>query len=484
MADSKHVLSKETGWEIARQGVWPVLLLLAAAATGLATMNRDAWFSIVTTSFMALGLLLGILALIVRPGKMSPAALATILIPIFAVVIIVYAAARFWYVSPGAYAQTVTANSIRPYWMLTAASAVLAGMCLLASGWLCRVLFALILAAFLGSGIWIIMLSPRPAIDVWVVHQAACEAMSQGTNPYTITYPDVYGPNSGYMDNVEIKDGMVQAGYPYPPLTLIMALPGWYATGDSRYSDVLAMAATAVILLLIDRQRTGVLLGTMFLLMPMALYIIEQNWTESHVLLLLAATAWCCVYRPELAPWAFGLFVASKQHLFVTLAVAPLLMPHPRSIRAIAIFIAKALVAAAVVTLPFYLWDPAAFSHSALRMFSGSVGSNVVLRKDSTTFWAAMQYLELGNLPAIASPIAAAIVALLAIGRYWKSQLPGTGGLLAIAVMVMALFAFAPHGFTNHYYFVFGAMLCALATYSASCNRAQLRPSPVSAGRA
>lgn len=478
MGDSKRVMPQGTGWEIARQSVWPVLLVLAAAMTGFATMNRDALFSVFTTSSMAVGLLLGILALVIRPQKMSPAALAAVVIPIIAVVIILYAAARFWYVAPGAYVRAVSAKSIRPYWMLTAGSAVLAGMCVLASGWLSRVLFGLILAAFLGTGVWLVILSPKPVIDVWVVHQAACEALSQGDNPYDITYPDVYGPNSGYMDEVEIKDGMVQAGYPYPPLTLIMALPSWYATGDSRYSDILAMAATAVILVLIDRGRTGVLLGTTLLLMPMALYIIEQNWTESHVLLLLAATAWCCVYRPELAPWAFGLFIASKQHLFVTLAVAPLLMPHPRSVRNIAIFITKALVAAAVVTLPFFWWNPDAFAHSALRMFGGSVGSHVVLRKDSTTFWAVMQYLEMGNLPPIASPVAAAVLALLATVRYWKSQLPGTGGLLAIAVMVMSLFAFSPHGFTNHYYFVFGAMLCALATYSAYCSRPQLQPAP------
>ena len=146
-------------------------------------------------------------------------------------------------------------------------------------------------------------------------------------------------------------------------------------------------------------------------------------------------------------------------------------------------FVIKALVMAAAVTLPFYLWNPEAFTHSALRMFSGAVGSNVVPREDATTFWAAMRYLKLGDLPGIASPIAAAILTALALTRYWKSQLPGTGGVLAIAIVVMAMFAFSRHGFANHYYFVFGAMLCALATYSAHCSPIPLQPAPARSRR-
>lgn len=49
-------------------------------------------------------------------------------------------------------------------------------------------------------------------------------------------------------------------------------------------------------------------------------------------------------------------------------------------------------------------------------------------------------------------------------------------GVAALAIrprtgpqVVMSLFAFSRHGFCNHYYFVFGAMLCALVTYSAQC---------------
>lgn len=471
MGTIDHIPTANIRWRsAAKAGTWALLLLLAGIASGLASMNRESAFPLHSIIAMAAGLVLGVTALAIRPRTRPLAILETVLTPILAIATIVYCALQYVYFPPGRFSELKKMSDLSSYWMLSAAIAALAGMCIFAPLRKARVAFALLLVGFALNGIWIIVRSPVPVIDVWVVHQAACEAVAHGVNPYAITYPNAYRAGSQYMDTVEIKDDMVQAGYPYPPMTLMMAYPGWRAFGDSRYSDLAAMVLTAVILACIDRKRIGLLLGMLLLVMPMSLFVIEQNWTESHVLLLLAATAWCCVHRPGLVPWILGLFLASKQHLFMTIPVAILLMPYPRDPRSIVLFFAKAFIAAAVVTLPWYLWNPSAFAHSALRMFSGSLGSGVVPRTDSTTFWAVLNHYGLGELPGIASPAAAAILTVLALARQWRSQLAGTAGLLAIALVVMSLFAFSRHGFCNHYYFVFGAMLCALATYSAQCS--------------
>src|SRR5258708_2655386 len=82
----------------------------------------------------------------------------------------------------------------------------LAGLVLL-SAYLCEHLrasltqarFLLLLACFAVMGIAIIRASPRPWVDVWIVQQGAADAVRHGANPYSISYPNIYGSLSGKM---------------------------------------------------------------------------------------------------------------------------------------------------------------------------------------------------------------------------------------------------------------------------------------------
>ena len=399
--------------------------------------------------------------------------------------LIVYAAVSLWNFPPIIYPQIAPpsarptlmdwlnayTNVFRAYWVLTGVMFAMACIAVFATPRISRILFAGVLGCFVLAGFWVVRTSPQPLIDVWVTHQYSCQAISEGKNPYAITYPDIYGPGSRLMDPAAVKNGQVQSGYNYPPLTLLMSLPGFLVDGDYRYANVFAIALTALFLGLLDK-RVGILAGMLLLLMPHTLFVIEQGWTEAHVLLLLVAFAWCAIYRPRLAPWVFGLFLASKQHLFLTLPLGLLALPRgKRSIQDMLLFEVQAVVAAAMVTVPFVMWDAAAFDRSVLGLFHGGADKIMVERPDSVTIFGAMLYYNWGKLPGIASPIALLATLGLCLATQWKSRFAVSACILSIAVTLLAAHAFSHHAFCNHYYLIFGALLGAAAAQTAQQQR-------------
>src|SRR5690606_21949787 len=108
-----------------------------------------------------------------------------------------------------------TPAMISPYWFLTGVTGVLAGACIFAPIKTARICYLLLITCFALNGIWSVC-NCGYLIDVLVAHQASCEALRQGINPFAITYPDIYGPDSPLMAPGMVKDGMVQTGYPYP----------------------------------------------------------------------------------------------------------------------------------------------------------------------------------------------------------------------------------------------------------------------------
>ena len=80
---------------------------------------------------------------------------------------------------------------------------------------------------------------------------SSCSSRTQsrilkGTNPYTITFPDVIGAE-WYGPGVSVN-GRLRFGYPYMPLTLLMSLPGYLVAGDVRCSHLAAMVGAAALI--------------------------------------------------------------------------------------------------------------------------------------------------------------------------------------------------------------------------------------------
>jgi hypothetical protein len=72
-------------------------------------------------------------------------------------------------------------------------------------------LLGALLAAHGALGVWIIHRSPSPAIDVFVFHKDAIEALRSGVDPYTLTFPDIYTDSVYYGPGLSIA-GRLQFG--------------------------------------------------------------------------------------------------------------------------------------------------------------------------------------------------------------------------------------------------------------------------------
>ena len=106
-----------------------------------------------------------------------------------------------------------------------------------------RLAVPLLLLTHLSLGVWIIRAAPMPRVDVQVFQRDAAAALLDGRNPYAMTFPDVYhGRLPALYGPGLAADGRLNFGYPYPPLSLLLALPG-HLLGDFRYAHLLALTA-------------------------------------------------------------------------------------------------------------------------------------------------------------------------------------------------------------------------------------------------
>jgi uncharacterized membrane protein len=158
-------------------------------------------------------------------------------------------------------------------------------------------------------------------------------------------------------------------------------------------------------------------------------------------------------------PWLFGAFIALKQYLVFALLLAPLLLPAPLERRKLLNLLARAALLGAAVTLPFFLWDPAAFWRSVV-----TLQFHQPFRTDALSvlaWWAALGH---DQPPAFIAFLAAGLASGVAL---WRLPRTPAGFGAAIAITFFAFFLFNKQAFTNYYFFVIGALYIALASWRA-----------------
>jgi hypothetical protein len=338
---------------------------------------------------------------------------------------------------------------------------MLAAATLLARGWVRHVGFALFVAGFVMLGASVLRMSRAPDIDVFVFQRDAAGALARGDNPYAITFPDIYGPGSPWYAPGVAADGRLRFGYPYMPLTLLLAWPGQALAGDYRYALLAAMAASAALVAYAPRRPGVVSFGAaaLLLLMPRSIYILDRGWSEPLVVFTLAATVFAAERWPRAMPWVLGLYLASKQYVPLGVGTALLLARQPIDVRAVGSMLGKALLAAAVVTMPLALWDFGAFWRSAV-----TLQFNQPFRWDALSFLAWWRGGDRSPLsaPMLAIPFVALALATAAV--LWRCRRTPAGFAAGTALVFFAFFAFNKQAFANYYYLVTGAMCCAVAT--------------------
>jgi hypothetical protein len=294
--------------------------------------------------------------------------------------------------------------------------------------------------------------SPHPPIDVYDLQTQGADDLLGARDPYaTVSVVDT--------NNLDER-----VPYTYMPVTLVATTLSRVATGDIRWAMVLALLVAG----LATRQalrRTAPdahdLVGdaTALILIggPLTGFVLEEAWVDVVPLGLVCAAVWALACeRKTLAAVLFGFGLAGKQPLLVC---APLLLLVPGIGR-------RGLVVAAGVALatvlPFFVWNPSAFSSSTVGYFA-----HLAPRTDALT---------LSNLIAMRfhyrpGEVYGLVLAAAGVAVAWRRvpRGPGTFLLLACGVL-LAIFAFGRLAFVNYYYF-----LAALAAASTAASYAPAR---------
>jgi hypothetical protein len=444
------------------------LIVAAAAALGAGAFVHDGTFDPTAIACVAVALCLLFLALsprldrlrvISRPSVLAGAVLFTLMLQ-FASAMTEPPGGNTHFITTTNDARTgephYQFHHLSVFWALSGAAAVYCGSMLMARPLLGRFSPLVLVALQVALAVWLIRIDVDPGIDVFIFQNEAGSALVHVHNPYRLTFENIYSPGAAtraYGPGVIGADGRLQYGYPYMPLTLFMALPGLIGH-DVRYAMVLAVAATGLLIAYTRNTWLGYASAAGLLFMARTAYVIDMSWTEPLVAFLLALTVFCAVRRPRWTPYALGLLLASKQYTPFAIVLAPLLFGwEPRRLIGPVL---RAILTAAVVTLPLVLLDVQAFVHSAIMW-----QLRQPFRMDALSFlvvWAKLR----GTTNA---PVAAAFVALVVAGglSLWRLRPSPANFAAAVAITYFAFFAFNKQAFMNYYFFALAGLWCSVA---------------------
>jgi hypothetical protein len=312
-----------------------------------------------------------------------------------------------------------------------------------------RVAFPVLVAGL--AAWWLARVEPR--IDVYVFLNDGARALLHGSNPYSIDFPNVFGPEetAKYYDPGVVHDGRLAFGFPYPPLLLLTAIPG-YLLGDVRLSSVVAVAAVGGWLLWRSRSTGGRRAAVLLMCLPGLPSLFAGAWVEPVVVALLAVVVLAA--RREswlLAAVALGLLFVSKQYFLVALPCLWLLRPYATRGRVLA-FVGTG----ALVTLPFIAWGPASWWSSVV-----TLQFQQPFRPDSISIVAELAEVFGWADPTWAGPVslAAGFAVALMLARTLQ---PGVATFsLALGLCLAVTFLLSKQAFLNYYFVCAGALVLA-----------------------
>ncbi len=311
----------------------------------------------------------------------------------------------------------------------------------------------LMLGMGFGLGVWLLRSSPAPHIDVWAWHNSAYEALAQGTDPYAITMPNLYGHTKFFAPGLA-DETHVFVGYPYPPVTLLAGAVGQLLAGDYRYWNLLAQVCAAGFIARIRPGRMAALAAIVFLFQPRSLFVLEQGWTEATSVLALTCCVWCAVNQPRALPWVFGVMLGVKQYFVFAVPLLPLLL-DTKDPRVLVKFLLTAAIIPVMLTVPFILWDPHPFFDSVV-----AFQAKQPFRPEALSV---MAWLVQRGGPMLPLNLCFVLAAGAVVLSLWRSTRSPAAFSTAFALALLFFFFFAKQAFTNYYYLIIASLCTAAA---------------------
>jgi hypothetical protein len=351
---------------------------------------------------------------------------------------------------------------------------VAAGVVLLTYAWrgiprvVARVRFPLLVALGVGLAATVILASPRPSIDVWVLQQLGANGLLDGHDPYRLLYPNIYGPGTPYLDpSLLTPDGRFITAYPYMPLVLLLDVPG-FILGDVRWTMLAAMAGSALLIGRLGKgARAAELAGALLLFQPQTWMVGEMAWTDplalaGVLLVALATTRLSPGLEEGTLPWrawvlpgvAAGLAVSTKQ--YVPLLAAPFLLLVPRGARLRAAALATGIAIA--IVLPFLVLDPSGLLRGVVEF-----QLRQPFREDALSVPALVYRLGGPKLP----PWPAFLIAGATLAATLSRGITPGRLMLGVAATWIAFVSFNKQAFANYYWLGVGLLCAAVALFAA-----------------
>jgi hypothetical protein len=244
-----------------------------------------------------------------------------------------------------------------------------------------------------------------------------------------------------------VKLGTVMYGFPYPPLSLLMVLPGYILGGDVRYADVVAMALSAMLMAGARPGRWSALAATLFLLTPKAVYVLDLAWTEPMLALNFSIAMFCACRWKKALPYALGIFFATKQYTVLALPALILFVDGPNPWKQLWDLVWKAGLVVAAITVPFFLWNPHEFIRSVVLWQLVQP-----FRRDALSYLVFFYRHNGQRILPVWTPFLAVIPAMRLSA--WRFRRSPAGFAAAVTLINLAFFAFNKQAFCNYYYFV------------------------------
>jgi hypothetical protein len=301
---------------------------------------------------------------------------------------------------------------------------------------------------FLGLGY--LRINGVPLIDVFIFQQSGSAALLSGHNPYELTFPNIYGDGTPFYSPSVIAGGRALFGFPYPPLSLLMCLPGYLLTGDVRYSHLVATTLSGLLIGFSGRGLLSKLAALLFLFSPTVFFVVQRSWTEPFVVLLFSMILFQC--RLGRSPFlTLGLLIASKQYLVLAGPLAAWFLMKEPSLHRYSRLILRVGASALAVTLPLALWNFRAFFYSV-----GIVQFLQPFRRDALSIPAWVVHMGFSPPPVWMAFLAVGVAGFFLLKRLHPSS---PGFATSLAVMYLVFFSLNKQAFLN-YYFLVVAFLC------------------------
>jgi hypothetical protein len=316
--------------------------------------------------------------------------------------------------------------------------------------------FAFFLVAHTVMTVALLRSSPAQ-IDVQVYLHDGVIRLLHGQNPYTMTIPNIYqSPFTEMFYGPDlVVQGRVPVGFPYLPVALLISIPG-YVLGDVRYSQLIAMLVTVLLLRRLASDRVGQAAAVLAVAAPTAIPMLTGAWVEPGLVALLACLILALKsHRNALIAVFLGLFLTYKQ--YVVLAIPIIWLLHRSVSRRVALI---GFGIAGLVIMPFFVVDPSAFWRT---IFAGQ--HNLTFRPDSISLlvWSVNEFAwpppwTYGMLPLLGGGLTAIVLTIRA---------PRTPAAFAASVglTLLVTFLLAQAAFMNYYFLASGALLIAAVAW-------------------